>query len=140
VAIAAGWYHNLALTSSGLVTAWGAGTNVDYDYSADKGQSIVPAGLSNVCSMAGGYTFSLALVGSGPPVTKALLTAAAQDTSGFRVSIPTQSGRVYALEYKDSMSQSNWNRLPLVAGNGKLLTLRDPTATNTQRFFRVRDW
>jgi len=139
VAIAAGWYHNLALTSNGKITAWGAGTNV-VCCGTDEGQSMVPAGLSNVCSMAGGYTFSLALIGSGPPVTKTSLTDPAYDHSGFRVSIPTQSGRVYALEYKDSMSQSNWVLLPLVAGNGKLLTLRDPTATNSQRFFRVRDW
>jgi hypothetical protein len=30
--------------------------------------------------------------------------------------------------------------LPLVAGSGGTLTLTDPTATNAQRFYRVRQW
>ena len=37
------------------------------------------------------------------------------------------TGRVFALEYKASLSDSNWIALPLVAGTGKMLTLTDPT-------------
>ena len=59
---------------------------------------------------------------------------------GFRVSLPTQSGRVYRLEYKHSLADADWTALPLVAGTGHERTLTDPTATGAQRFYRVRRW
>ena len=50
VAIAAGWYHNLALKSDGTVVAWG-------DDWSDSGAANVPSGLSNVwLSQQGGIT------------------------------------------------------------------------------------
>ena len=58
----------------------------------------------------------------------------------FSVSQPTQSGRVYALEFKESLADSSWMALPLVAGNGGLLRLTDSSATSAQRFYRVRQW
>jgi hypothetical protein len=33
-----------------------------------------------------------------------------------------------------------WTALPLVAGNASILTLTDPAAGGTQRFYRVRQW
>ena len=63
-----------------------------------------------------------------------------RDESGFRISLPTQSGRVYRLEHKESITDAAWTALPLVAGNGGALTLRDATATARQRFYRVRRW
>jgi hypothetical protein len=60
--------------------------------------------------------------------------------STFQVSLPTQSGKVYALEYKNSMAETQWSALPLVAGSGAILMLTDSTATNSQRFYRVRRW
>ena len=44
-AIAAGWYHSLALRANGTVVAWG------YNY---DGQADVPAGLSGVTAIAAG--------------------------------------------------------------------------------------
>ena len=54
----------------------------------------------------------------------------------------TESGRVYRLEYKNSLADPNWTALPLVAGNGRMLQLTDPTATTNMRarFYRVRRW
>jgi hypothetical protein len=54
--------------------------------------------------------------------------------------MPTRSGKVYALEYLDSITDTNWQTLPLAAGNGAIKTLMDSTATNAQRYFRVRQW
>jgi len=54
--------------------------------------------------------------------------------------LPTRSGRVYRLEYKNSLTDSNWTALPLAAGVAGTLELSDPTAAGTTRFYRVRQW
>jgi len=48
--------------------------------------------------------------------------------------------RVYALEFKNSLTDSSWTALPLIAGNGGLLRLTDSSASAGQRFYRVRQW
>lgn len=64
VAIAAGWYHNLALRSDGRVVAWGglswSGDPCDYVEVVD-----VPAGLSNVVAISANLALSLALKSDG---------------------------------------------------------------------------
>jgi len=82
----------------------------------------------------------MALIGNGPPVTQALLSNPHLGATNFNLSLPTQSGRVYLLEYKNSLVDDTWTPLPLVAGNGGTLFLNDPTATNAQRFYRVQQW
>jgi hypothetical protein len=62
IAIAAGYYHSLALKSDGTVVAWGATGVVDY------GQADVPAGLSGVTAIAAGGSHSLALKSDGTVV------------------------------------------------------------------------
>lgn len=69
-----------------------------------------------------------------------LLSNPVVQSNVFSVSLPTRSGRVYALEFKTSLADSNWNALPLVAGNGGIRNLTDPFATGAQRFYRVRQW
>lgn len=61
-------------------------------------------------------------------------------TGSFSFSLPTQNGKVYAMEYKNSLADNNWTALPLIAGTGGVLTLTDPTATGAQRYYRVRQW
>jgi hypothetical protein len=56
----------------------------------------------------------------------------------FAVSVSTASGKTYFLEYKNSLSDTNWTALPAVSGDGTVKALTDPTATAPQRFFRVR--
>ncbi|WP_160164593.1 hypothetical protein [Pedosphaera parvula] len=131
VAIAAGDYHNLALKSDGTVIAWGM-----HIY----GQTNVPPRLTNVVAIAAGRFQSLALIGNCPPVTHSTLSNPSASSNTFKLSLPTQSGKVYVLEYKASLSDTNWTSLPLVPGNGSTLFLTDPTATNAQQFYRVRRW
>jgi hypothetical protein len=131
VAIAAGDQHSLALLANGTVVAWG------FNY---YGQTNVPATLANVITVAGGTYHSLAEVGSGPPVVRVPAVLPALSGNGFSLTVPSQSGQVYALEYKSDLSDANWVPLPLVAGTGADLVLLDPTATNAQRFYRVRRW
>jgi subtilisin-like proprotein convertase family protein len=56
----------------------------------------------------------------------------------FRLTVKTESGRRYILEFTDRLPALNWTALPAVKGNGEELVLTDPAATNHQRFYRVR--
>jgi alpha-tubulin suppressor-like RCC1 family protein len=139
VAIAAGGWHGLALRNDGTVVAWGAGTpqvstNLAY------GQSTVPGNLTNVVQIAGGLAHSLALTNSGPPILKAMLTSLAYDTNGFSCVCPGRNGRVYALEYKNSLTDTAWTSLPLKAGTNGTIVLTDPGPASPERFYRVRQW
>lgn len=129
--LAAGYFHGAALKTDGTVVAWG---NNGY------GQLVVPTGLQNVTALRGNNYQNLALIGSAPPTIQVTISNCVWTANGFQISIPSQSGRVYVLEYKDSLADSNWLDLPLVAGNGQILTLKDPTAVNSQRFYRIRRW
>ncbi len=59
--------------------------------------------------------------------------------AGFTLSLLTDLGKSYVLEYKDSLSQSAWTALPPIVGNGQTNTLADLSATAPQRFYRVRE-
>jgi hypothetical protein len=58
-AVAAGYWHNLAVTAAGNVVAWGLD---------DSGQTNVPAGLSNIVAVAAGHDHSIALKQNGAVV------------------------------------------------------------------------
>jgi hypothetical protein len=134
IAIAAGFAHNLALRTNGTVVAWGRNLS---------GQTNVPPNLSNVVAIAAGAFHSLALVGNGP-AARGVAANPSIFTNSFSFSIPSQNGRVFELDYKNSLIDTNWtvnwNGAPLFAGNGTNLFLTDSTATNAQRFYQVRRW
>ncbi len=117
--------------TNGTVVAWGQ--NISGDIS-------VPPGLTNVIAIAAAENFGMALIGNGPPVLNVPLSNPVIRTNGFSFSIPSQSGRVYMLQYLNSLTDTNWISLPLVHGNGLTLLLTDPAPTNSQRFYRVQRW
>ncbi len=140
VTIGAGDYHSIALRADGTVAVWGS-------YADDRVVSFpvfFPAaalpGLTNVVAVAAGSDHDLAIIGNGPP----LPDLQPRDLSGgggvFKCSLPTESGRVYRLEYKSSLADAAWTALPLAAGNGRVQVLSDGTAAGAQRFYRVRRW
>jgi uncharacterized repeat protein (TIGR01451 family) len=55
-----------------------------------------------------------------------------------RLSFDTLSGHNYTVQYKDSLGDSTWHDLTSVAGTGNTVTLDDPSAGGTQRFYRLR--
>ena len=126
VAISAGTFRSLALKANGEVVSWGASTTV-------------PSGLANVQAVSTSGGDNLAIVGNSP-VTHASSSRPAWSSNGFSLSLPTQCGRVYQLEHKESLDGENWTALPLVPGNGGLLTLTDPSAAREQRYYRVIRW
>lgn len=134
VAITAGFSHWLALTADGTVITKGLN---------NYGQTNVPFGLTNVVAVAANPngSSSLALVGIGPPVQQAVLLGPILGEAGFSVTLPTQSGRVYRLEFAPEVNSTEWSPLPLVAGNGANIRLLDPTAAGSAgRYYRVRRW
>jgi O-glycosyl hydrolase len=56
----------------------------------------------------------------------------------FQLSVSTQTGRSYTLEFTDALAPANWKALPPVVGDGTVSVLTDWAATNQQRFYRVR--
>jgi alpha-tubulin suppressor-like RCC1 family protein len=131
VAIAGGTAFSLALRGDGSVAGWGDNT---------YNETNIPAGLTNVVAITAGGLQCLALIGTGPPVQLVPLISPQRTSRGFTVSLPTQNGRVYALEYKNSLTDAAWKGLPLVAGTGGVMALSDLTPTVNQRFYRVRRW
>jgi hypothetical protein len=128
VSVAAGRYHALALKSDGTVTNW-AFNNPP-----------TPVGLTNVAVIASGQSHCLAIIGSGPHPAPFAFSSFECLSNKFSVSLPTQYGRIYWLEYKKSLADSNWKTLPLNLAIGNSITLTDGSATNSQRFYRVREW
>lgn len=131
VAIAAGSRHSLALRSDGTVQAWGT---------VSGGLDSVPPGLTNVIAIAAGDYQSVALVGDGPPVLQTNLFNPSWSDAGFSAYIPSESGRVYQLQFKTATVDQNWVSLPLVPGTGKPVQLIDPSAGEPDRIYRVLRW
>jgi hypothetical protein len=131
VAIAAGTAHVLALLPDGTVVAWGAD---------ELGQTDVPPGLSNVVAIGAGWAYSMAVIGESLPPRQVPMTNATFGSGRFSVQVPTERGRVYGLEYKNSLTDPQWALLPLVAGTGGTVELADPAPGPGQRFYRARRW
>jgi hypothetical protein len=129
VAAAGGGAHSVALSADGTVTAWGA------DFS---GQCDIPPKLVPVSGIAAGEYHTVVLLADSLPVPE-LLNASWQ-SNRFSALVQTLSPRNYALEYKDSLSATNWTGLSTNAGNGALKVLTDPGTTASQRFYRMRQW
>ena len=127
VAVAAARYFGLALRSDGTAVAWGS-------------PMPIPSTLTNAVAVGCGQNHCLAILGAGPPVTRVRVCNPKRTANKFTLSLPTQSGWTYTLEFKSALPDGSWTPLPLTAGNGGILTLTDLTATNSQRFYRVRRW
>ena len=131
-AIDAGWHYNVGLRADGKVIAWGINR---------FGNTNTPIELTNVVQISANIDDTVARIGDGLPVTSAVLSNVILDANGISLCIPSQSGRVYRLEYKNSLAEPVWTPLRLVAGTGADLTLTDAAPiSGSERFYRVRRW
>ena len=80
----------------------------------------------------GAQAGSIAVV--GPAV---LVSNPGYDNGEFRLSVPTEKGRSYVLEFTEALTPGKWTPLPAVTGDGTVKVLLDPAATTQQRFYRV---
>ena len=117
VAVAGGGAHSLALRADGAVMAWGANWN---------GQCDIPPGLVPAVGIAAGGYHTVVLLEGVMPVPRLMNPARKGDR--FSVLLQTLNRKNYALEYKDSLTETNWTTLSTNAGNGALRTLADPSA------------
>jgi alpha-tubulin suppressor-like RCC1 family protein len=127
--IVGGREHNIALALNGVATAWG-----DNSY----GQCNLPSGLSGIVAVAAGAHHTLALFDSHS--IKPRLFGAAWSQGGFKTRVQTQARKNYVFEYKNSVTGSTWSALSTNRGNGALLLMTDPTAPQTQRFYRIQEF
>jgi alpha-tubulin suppressor-like RCC1 family protein len=128
--------YNLALRKDGVAAGWLYTDGASYDH----GQENVPSWISNVVAIASGGTSSLVIMADTHPAFQPALTNMTMTLSGFQVQAPTINGKVYALEYSDSVPATNWTSLLLQAGNGGIETFTDPGATNGLRIYRLTRW
>jgi subtilisin family serine protease len=56
----------------------------------------------------------------------------------FRLSVPTEAGRRYVLQFADALPAAQWTDLPPVLGDGTVQVLTDPATPDSQRYYRVR--
>jgi alpha-tubulin suppressor-like RCC1 family protein len=150
VALAGGLEHNLALKSDEAVVGWGsnkAWANSECQFLGHpgcirepSGQIDIPPGLSNVVAIAAGNFHSLALKTDGRPSRSVPLFNPVHVGNAFHCSANTQSGRVYVLQFNDSLVNTNWTSSPMVPGTGAERVFMDSTAGATTRFYRLRRW
>jgi alpha-tubulin suppressor-like RCC1 family protein len=150
VALAGGLEHNLALKPDGTIVGWGsnkAWANGECQFLGHpgcvrepSGQIDIPVGLSNVVAIAAGNFHSLALKTDGRSSPSVALSNPMREGNIFHAAANTQSGRVYVLQYSDSLEVTNWTSFPLVPGTGAERMFVDSTAGVAARFYRLRGW
>jgi hypothetical protein len=66
-----------------------------------------------------------------------VLSAAAYTGHQFSFSYPSTAGLTNIIEYTTSLSPAHWLVLTNITGDGSLKSVQDPSATNSDRFYRV---
>ena len=65
-----------------------------------------------------------------------ILFGPAKAGTNFLVSIQSEPGKTYTLQYMNALG-SSWQSLPTITGNGNVITLTNSAVGVTQRFFRL---
>ncbi|MGZ4971541.1 MAG: hypothetical protein ACXWIU_07215 [Limisphaerales bacterium] len=57
--------------------------------------------------------------------------------TNFMVSIQTQVGKTYTLQFVDSLTGLTWQSLPPITGDGTIKTVTNSALFSTQRYYRL---
>ncbi len=57
--------------------------------------------------------------------------------NNFMLSIQTELGKTYLVQYVDSISALNWQNLPSISGDGTVKTVTNSAPDINQRFYRL---
>ena len=103
--------------------------------SAVEIQAIYNAGSGGKCPLPPPLLTPPTIIARAPsPVIKGL----GFNVLTFRLSIPTEAGTAYVVEYKDRLADPSWQTLTTVDGTGLDIQITDNGLTNATRFYRVR--
>jgi hypothetical protein len=67
-----------------------------------------------------------------------VITSLGYNFETFMLTVPTEVGPTYVIEYKDSLEDPAWKVLTTLSGTGLPIPITDNGLTNTFRFYRVR--
>ncbi len=132
IAIAAGNTFSLALKRDGTLAAWGS-----YFSAGSYIPISIPSTASNLTAIAAGGDHYVALI-NGPGTPKALRNPSMK-AGAFSVSVLTERGEAFFLEFKNSLADPSWTIRPPVYGDSTVRQLADYPGTSAQRFYRVRN-
>ncbi len=57
--------------------------------------------------------------------------------NNFMLSIQTEPGKTYLVQYVDSISALNWQSLPVISGDGTVKIVTNSAPSVMQRFYRL---
>jgi len=66
-----------------------------------------------------------------------ILFAPTKVGNNFIVSIQTEPGKTYTVQYVNSLSALNWQSLPSITGDGTVQTVTNSAPNVTQQFYRL---
>jgi len=88
-----------------------------------------------ITNSAGSITSAAAMLSlAASPVINSL----SFNSSTYRLTVPTEVGPTYVVEYKDDLEDPSWRVLTTIVGTGLPIPITDNGLTNTARFYRVR--
>ena len=116
----------LTITSGG--SGSGNGT-INYSVAVNSG-----SGQRSATITVQGQTLTVTQVGASSPV----LTSPRLTGTTFTLSLSSQIGFNYVLEFKNSLNEANWTVGQTVGGTGGTIDLKDTGATGLSRLYRVR--
>ena len=126
-AIAAGNLHSLALLAGGAVEGWG--NNL-------QGECVFDSAMRGITAISAGTYHSLTLVGPNPPGPS--LLNASRAGSSLTISLPTSRAKTYFLQYKTSLTDSNWQWASALPGNGSFQIFTESTTDGARKYYRVQ--
>jgi len=127
IAIAAGNLHSLSLLAGGAAEGWG--NNL-------QGECVIDSAMRGITAISAGTYHSLTLVGQTAPGPGLLNASRAAST--VTISLPTSRSKTYFLQYKTSLTDTNWQWASALAGNGGFRSFSDVTTNGPRRYYRVR--